>query len=74
MPEAKDLLTTNRKGLDLVARALLEYETIDGSEVTRLIGLSNGTPVAVAGSSLSLGTTPRVPDAPTNRYRNTPDV
>jgi cell division protease FtsH len=66
--EAEDncrtLLTTNRKGLDLVARALLEYETIDGSEVTRLIGLSNGTPVAVAGSSLSLGTTPRVPDAP----------
>jgi cell division protease FtsH len=68
--EAEDncrtLLTTNRKGLDLVARALLEYETIDGSEVTRLIGLSNGTPVAVAGSSLSLGTTPPVPDAPTS--------
>src|SRR5207237_6630101 len=35
------VLTENRKGLDLVARALLEYETIDGSEVTRLIQLSH---------------------------------
>jgi len=58
----RDLLTTHRKGLDLVARALLEYETIDGSEVTRLIELATGAPVKTAGSSLSLGTTPRVPD------------
>jgi len=58
----RELLTTHRKGLDLVARALLEYETIDGSEVTRLIELSTGAPVKTAGSSLSLGTTPKIPD------------
>jgi cell division protease FtsH len=34
------ILTENRKALDLVARALLEHETIDGSEVTRLIELA----------------------------------
>ncbi|MCX7619695.1 MAG: ATP-dependent zinc metalloprotease FtsH [Acidimicrobiales bacterium] len=40
----RELLTANRKGLDLVARALLEHETIDGSEVTRLIELArNGS-------------------------------
>ena len=33
----------HRNGLDLVARALLEHETIDGSEVTRLIRLAGGT-------------------------------
>jgi cell division protease FtsH len=40
-------LREHRHGLDLVARALLEHETIDGSEVTRLINLArNGdTPV-----------------------------
>jgi cell division protease FtsH len=40
----REILTENRKGLDLVARALLEHETIDGSEVTRLIELArNGS-------------------------------
>jgi cell division protease FtsH len=34
---AKDMLTKHRRGLDLVASALLERETIDGSEVARLI-------------------------------------
>jgi cell division protease FtsH len=59
-----DLLTENRNGLDLVARALLEYETIDGSEVTRLIELARGgsLPSANAGSSLSLGHRPNIPD------------
>jgi len=33
----RDTLRQHRKGLDLVARALLEHETIDGAEVTRLI-------------------------------------
>ncbi len=42
----REVLTEHRKGLDLVARALLEYETIEGSEVTRLIELANnGVPV-----------------------------
>jgi cell division protease FtsH len=33
----RDLLRAHRNGLDLIARALLEHETIDGAEVTRLI-------------------------------------
>jgi len=36
----RDTLTKHRNGLDLVARALLEHETIDGSEVVRLIGVA----------------------------------
>jgi cell division protease FtsH len=40
----RELLTEHRKGLDLVARALLEYETIPGSEVTRLIELAVSGP------------------------------
>src|SRR3546814_11460873 len=31
----RQVLTEQRRGLDLVARALLEHETIDGSEVYR---------------------------------------
>jgi cell division protease FtsH len=59
-----DLLTEHRKGLDLVARALLEYETIDGSEVTRLIQLALGgsSQLVNRGSSLSLNKAPAVPD------------
>jgi cell division protease FtsH len=61
----EQVLTDNRKGLDLVARALLEYETIDGNEVTRLIQLAAGgsTPANLnRGSSLGLGR--GVPDRP----------
>jgi cell division protease FtsH len=36
------LLTEHRNGLDLVARALLEHETIDGREVERLIRVGGG--------------------------------
>jgi cell division protease FtsH len=36
----RESLTENRHGLDLVARALLEHETIDGTEVTRLLELA----------------------------------
>ncbi|HKH05042.1 MAG TPA: AAA family ATPase, partial [Acidimicrobiales bacterium] len=36
----RHVLRANRHGLDLVARALLEHETIDGAEVTRLIDLA----------------------------------
>jgi cell division protease FtsH len=35
----RETLTEHRNGLDLVARALLEHETIDGSEVYRLVAL-----------------------------------
>jgi cell division protease FtsH len=39
-------LNANRNGLDLVARALLEHETIDGEEVQRLIELGReGAPI-----------------------------
>ncbi|MCB1015586.1 MAG: AAA family ATPase, partial [Acidimicrobiales bacterium] len=36
----RETLQRERKGLDLVARALLEHETIDGAEVDRLIALA----------------------------------
>ena len=36
----RDTLTEHRRGLDLVARALLEHETISGEEVDRLIAAS----------------------------------
>ena len=45
----REVLGANRKGLDLVARALLEHETIDGDEVQRLIevGRSGAAPESV---------------------------
>ena len=49
-------LREHRNGLDLVARALLEHETIDGSEVTRLIKLGGGGAAPVdAGSTDEAG-------------------
>ena len=38
--ECRRLLTEYRHGLDLVARALLEHETVSGAEVNRLIEIS----------------------------------
>jgi len=38
----KELLTTNRKALNLVARGLLEHETLSGDEVRRLINVASG--------------------------------
>ena len=43
---AHDLLMKHRKGLDLVAEALLEQETIDGPTVGRLIQQGFDTPAA----------------------------
>ena len=55
----RDVLTEHRKGLDLVARALLEYETIEGKEVTRLIELANnGVPVRATEHPLGDAGTP----------------
>src|SRR4051794_20662658 len=42
----EELLVENRNGLDLVARGLLEHETIDGGEVVRLCKLGAGAPPA----------------------------
>ncbi|MGH9118685.1 MAG: ATP-dependent zinc metalloprotease FtsH [Acidimicrobiales bacterium] len=36
----REVLTENRKGLELVSRALLEHETVDGEEVVRLVRLA----------------------------------
>src|SRR3546814_9787313 len=43
----RQVLTEQRRGLDLVARALLEHETIDGSEVYRLVKLGQKGRTAV---------------------------
>jgi len=42
----RQLLTNNRHGLDLVARSLLEHETIDGTEVRRLVDLGQDNTAA----------------------------
>ena len=41
------MLTEHRNALDLVARSLLEHETIDGSEVYRLVALGREGRTAV---------------------------
>ncbi len=46
---AIELLSRHRGGLDAVARALLERETLDGSEVGRLVDTAYGRPVHEAG-------------------------
>ena len=38
----REMLTTNRKALNLVARGLLEHETLSGAEVNRLIAVASG--------------------------------
>ncbi|MFM8504428.1 MAG: hypothetical protein ACKOBB_05245, partial [Acidimicrobiaceae bacterium] len=53
---AKVLLEKNRAGLDLVAQALLEQETIDGATVARLVQEGLGRPQIVEPSP---GATPK---------------
>src|SRR5690606_32133984 len=43
----REVLTEHRNGLDLVARALLEHETVDGAEVYRLVELGKQGRTAV---------------------------
>ena len=47
----RDLLTTNRNALNLVARNLLEHETLSGAEVNRLIAVANNEVTAVPGGT-----------------------
>src|SRR5579875_3261950 len=42
---AFEVLTRHRSGLDAIARALLEQETIDGDQVGRLVDEAHGRPV-----------------------------
>ena len=46
---AIELLSRHRGGLDAVARSLLERETLDGSEVGKLVDTAYGRPVHEAG-------------------------
>ena len=46
---ARELLLKHRAGLDLVAEALLEFETVDGPEVARLIQRGLGERVKTTG-------------------------
>ncbi len=47
---AIDVLSQHRGGLDAVARALLDNETIDGAEVGRLVDEAYGSPVHTEGA------------------------
>jgi cell division protease FtsH len=41
---AKELITTNRDKLEIIANALLEYETLDGAQVTEIMQTGTFTP------------------------------
>ena len=47
---AMQLLAQHKHGLELVAKALLEKETVDGNEVGRLVDEGHGGPVHAEGS------------------------
>ncbi len=74
--ECRNLLTTYRNGLDLIARALLEHESISGDEVYRLLNLSGANVTPPSDLSLSAavaaGTT-AVQDAASGEV-TTPDL
>ncbi len=54
----RDLLTENRSALNLVARALLEHETISGQEVERLVALAAQPASAGSDDSLPVESSP----------------
>jgi cell division protease FtsH len=56
----RNLLSDHRNALDLVARKLLEHETIDGAEVERLIRVTGGEPRGWPATSFP--TVPTTPD------------
>ena len=63
-----EVLTEHRKGLDLVARSLLEHETLHGAEVQRLIDLAAGAPDASPAeeSAVPAFEASEAPDTPTH--------
>ena len=44
---AKDIITTNRDKLELIAKSLLEFETLDGAQVEEIVRTGKFTPPAV---------------------------
>ncbi len=54
---AIEVLSRHRGGLDAVARALLERETLDGAEVSKLVDTAYGRPVHEASVMASHFTT-----------------
>jgi cell division protease FtsH len=48
---ADEMLTKHRSGLDAVAAALREHESVDGEEVKRLVDEANGSPVKSSNGS-----------------------
>ena len=63
-------LTEYRHGLDLVARALLEHETIDGDEVERLIAVSRDGSAASDGAGAASAEGSASTDAPATAEGN----
>ncbi len=45
---AKDILTINRDKLELIAKSLLEYETLDGQQVAEIVRTGKFTPPPAA--------------------------
>jgi len=70
----QNLLTESRHGLDLVARSLLEHETIDGSEVVRLLGIGSQRPVEAATSTPLVDSPAPAPTAATSQTTQTDGV
>jgi cell division protease FtsH len=65
----QELLTINRNALNLVARNLLEHETLSGAEVNRLIAVANGeAPMPVIGASATPTVPPATSDGTGNGY------
>jgi cell division protease FtsH len=61
---AIDLLTQHRRGLDSVAHALLEAETLDGETVGRLVDEAFGRPVYADGRKVGSSLRPAAPAQP----------
>ena len=59
---ATEMLKKHRKGLDAVAAALLEHETIDGLQVARLVDDAHGAPVHPEGHEKTGGVPSFGPD------------
>jgi cell division protease FtsH len=61
---AIDMVTQHRRGLDAVARALLEFETLDGATVSRLVDEAFGKPVYADGRKVGTSLRPAPPLEP----------